>query len=600
MCGLVKLRRFCVTGLIVFLLFPPLPQGSCQDTLPALSRPDLTKRTDTTLQDPLFSKNVFYKETAEAKVGAESIDINRVAFPSRVQDINGEWLWLGEAWVQRSQVMSLEEAMSFYDEEVRKHPDSAKLRLKRAQCQMEANNTSAALEDLNEGIRIDPKNAAIYLTRGVLKAAAGEYREAMDEFTRTIEIEPGYPDAYYYRGLIQEALGDSDLAIKDFDTAISLKPKSADAYCRRGESKQSVGNVSGAMNDFSKAIQIDPMHDYAYFKRGNMKLRFGNMKGAIKDLDNAIAINPFNPQFFFYRGNAHTAIGNFEDAVADFDESIRIDPRQASVFINRGNMKSKLGNEEGAIEDYDFAIAIDPNDADAHYNRGRSKRRLGEYEEAIESLDEANRLDPTDLDTYCERAESKFYVEDYQGAIKDIDKALRLNPKLLYLSNFRFLAEWKLKNNDITSKAPKNETPTEPLDLVILMYNYQGLEHLRRKDYHAAARAFDEAMHLNPNAANAYGDQAFLLSTVKSAKLRDPKKSMELADFGLKLDPSSGYLMNAKACALAANGDFESAMEWQEKSLQDELFANDREPNGGFLAKERLEKWAQHELWYLP
>ena len=54
---------------------------------------------------------VLPKENAVVKVGTEIIDDSKWSIPYVVQDVNGDWLWVGDrrkGWVQRSQVVKID------------------------------------------------------------------------------------------------------------------------------------------------------------------------------------------------------------------------------------------------------------------------------------------------------------------------------------------------------------------------------------------------------------------------------------------------------------------------------------------------------------
>lgn len=78
-----------------------------------------------------LGKEVFFKDTAVAKVGTEVVDkyvdkYKVLAFPATVGEVNGEWLWLGRSWVKKSDCMNLEQAFNNLDEAVRKTATSSK------------------------------------------------------------------------------------------------------------------------------------------------------------------------------------------------------------------------------------------------------------------------------------------------------------------------------------------------------------------------------------------------------------------------------------------------------------------------------------------
>jgi hypothetical protein len=53
--------------------------------------------------DEWLGKEVFFKDSAVAMVGTEVVDKYKVLdVPATVGAVNGEWLWLGRAWVKKS------------------------------------------------------------------------------------------------------------------------------------------------------------------------------------------------------------------------------------------------------------------------------------------------------------------------------------------------------------------------------------------------------------------------------------------------------------------------------------------------------------------
>ena len=85
-------------------------------------------------QDSWLGKQVFWKEGARAKVDDTAIDINTVYFPAQVTKVEGDWLWLGRAWVRKADVMFLDQALTYYANQVRRNPKSSQTWARRAIC----------------------------------------------------------------------------------------------------------------------------------------------------------------------------------------------------------------------------------------------------------------------------------------------------------------------------------------------------------------------------------------------------------------------------------------------------------------------------------
>jgi hypothetical protein len=58
--------------------------------------------------------------------------------------------------------------------------------------------------------------------------------------------------------------------------------------------------------------------------------------------------------------------------------------------------------------------------------------------------------------------------------------------------------------------------------------------------------------------------------------------------------------MNAKACAYALAGDYESAIEWERKAMENAAYMRDEGVDGGAFAAKRIQKWESKSLWIAP
>lgn len=143
-------------------------------------------------RDPWLGKSVFVKEGAVAKVGNETVDRSKLLFPSTVGDVNGDWLWLGRAWVQKKDVMEAQEALEFYTEQIRLSPGVSSNWNGRAAVWNEKGEIENAIKDATEAIRLDPKEATAYGRRGDSLHEKGDLDAAIKDFTEAIRLDPKF------------------------------------------------------------------------------------------------------------------------------------------------------------------------------------------------------------------------------------------------------------------------------------------------------------------------------------------------------------------------------------------------------------------------
>ncbi|MFB3883825.1 MAG: tetratricopeptide repeat protein [Thermodesulfobacteriota bacterium] len=124
------------------------------------------------------------------------------------------------------------------------------------------------------------------------------------------------------------------------------------------------------------------------------------------------------------------------------------------------------------------------------------------------------------------------------------------------------------------------------------VYNNRGVAYRSKDRYEEAISDFNKAIEISPTYALAYNNLAWLFATAKTPHFRDGKKAIELA---LKACDLTGYeardYLGTLAAAYARAGDFENAVQWQEKAMVDIKGSQMKE------SQERLEFYKERKPW---
>lgn len=147
-------------------------------------------------QETWIGRQFMPRDDLQAKVRNQKVPIDQLALPLAVENEQGEWLWVGNAWVRKEQVVPLEDAAIYYTDYMRAGGDQE----------------------------------WAFKLRGIGWMAQGELANAVKDFTEAIRLNPASAENYYARGRARDLQHDYDRALKDYDRSIQLDPENMEVW----------------------------------------------------------------------------------------------------------------------------------------------------------------------------------------------------------------------------------------------------------------------------------------------------------------------------------------------------------------------------------
>ena len=238
-----------------------------------------------------------------------------------------------------------------------------------------------------------------------------------------------------------------------------------------------------------------------------------------------------------HRGDLFT-LTKAEDA---FSEAIRNDPKNVAALTRRAAARSAKGEADKALADIEAVIRLDGTNAFAFEVRGFLHAERQKFTEAIADYDTAVRLDPDKPRVYTARGAVWEKLKENEKAIADFTRAAKLDA-------------------------------TDALPLA-----YRGLIFHRAGQYAKAEEDYTAALKCENKIWRAYQLRAWLRATCPDAAWRDGEKAVADATKACELtDWKNPISLSALAAACAENGQFDDAVKWEKKALEDPAYKEGR------------------------
>jgi tetratricopeptide (TPR) repeat protein len=406
-----------------------------------------------------------------------------------------------------------------------------------------------ALNDLERALRHEPKEPEThYLVARMHSLLPGGDRErAMTALNEAIKLESEdnsiKAKALALRATLQS---DPDKRLADYGEALKADPRSLEALRSRALFLLEQGKNEEGLADLETAIKIDPKHAGTQELLGVTLASLQKYEEALSALSKAIELEPKSPFPYIHRARIHVIQNNSKEAMEDLNKSLSLAPNNPAALLLRAGAHQQLGDKDKALADVDSAIKLRPNYLPALRARAALLAGEGKFDSAIIDLKEVSKADP-----------------------KDPQVLLQLG--VLYSVN-KHLKEAVGAYSQVLEIDAKNKAALQGRADVLLRMGMQA----------EAIADYEEVLKQEPDNSHVLNNLAWLLATSPDEKLRNGKRAIELATTGCKLtDYKQAHLVSTLAAGYAEIGDFKTAIEWSEKSV--ELAGEDLKEN---LAKE--------------
>jgi tetratricopeptide (TPR) repeat protein len=392
-----------------------------------------------------------------------------------------------------------------------------------------------AILDLEEAARIDSKQFDVHYMIGRLNALPGgdrvRARKALDDAILLAGNSPNdQAKAYLLRANLTE---DSATRVADYNKAVELAPKDPEMVRTRGLYFLMEKKLPEALADIDKAIELEPDHSDSYEARGVIQFLDNKNDDAQKSFERAIELQPKSAMAHTHLARVYAVKDDDEKAMSELDKALKIDPKLAVALVLRARLHQQKGNLDAALDDVDESLRVAPGNAQGLQLRAMLHAGSGKVADAINDLLDLRRNDPNNIELLMQLG--VFYSVD-----KRPDRAIETF-------------------NSVLKRDPENAGALR----------YRGDAYLSLGKVDDALADYESALKVNKEDSGVLNNLAWLLATSTQEKLRDGKRSLELAKEAARVTEfKEAHILSTLAAAYAENGDFETAKKWSQKAVE--------------------------------
>lgn len=412
------------------------------------------------------------------------------------------------------------------------------------------------------------------------ESAGASYRNAM-------ALDPDNPRWPYYVAIYKEETGDLDDALSLFRTVMTMAPDYPNTLLRIGRVSLEAGKLDEATTAFEQLLEKQPdLAAPALSGLGTIALRERRLEEAVDLLERALVLQPQATQLHYRIAQAYRQLGDTDKAREHLAkrgdrivwapdpwvEEMKARSRHPSYYVQQGIEVANQGEAERAAKYFDLALALDPENVEAMTRLAVLIGLHARREQAEFLISQALQLNPDHSLANSLQGALLTERKQFKEAQAYYFRAVNAEP-----DNFGFrvqFAEGLMRLGEFEAAAMQYSKALElQSENASAHYGHAVALALSGACYEAM-QTIERAVQANPRVALTLNARARLFATCPRASEAERRLALEDALVLYDQRPN-GEHAETVAMALAANGRFEEAMDYQGQAIFEAIKSGD-------------------------
>ncbi|KAA9339811.1 tetratricopeptide repeat protein [Hymenobacter busanensis] len=246
--------------------------------------------------------------------------------------------------------------------------------------------------ELNGAIARQPRNAGLYARRAAYEVEANNLTEALRDINRALELDDEAPGDYYL--IKARALRAQGRLLAAIDAAAQAQQRGynpPELHLLLGETNLAARRYRTALDYLDRVLRDDADNASALFYKGLVYSALRDTAQALDFLRASVVRAPRQPEALHQLAYLLNANNQPLAAAPYIERGLKVDPTYATLWYDRGRVFDLSAQPDSAARQYARAAFLDSTLYRADYRLGMFRYKNKRYAQAIRPLSRAQR-----------------------------------------------------------------------------------------------------------------------------------------------------------------------------------------------------------------